>query len=905
MKSMHVRQAGALAAGAVMLGAALSGAVSAGLDDTGLSKSFFYDAAYNPVVQIVVGEKGMATDAVAAGNIAATVGNLAYASKAKTVGTEGSASGQVTIGVSAIGATGKFKQASEAALTGITTDLDTNGADFYHDDDVGLIFSFNGATFGGSPEKFERGEFISYSLACDTQERSEAGVLKDGEYTNVHCLFCQTLCLSSLENPSHEIKESITVDGSKIGYLETGLNKDDAEYLVLGVSKDTLTYTVEAGEIPMSSQIKDSFNDTIDFEWRGKMILFGEEYYVKDIKGTDKIYLAKGAVLDDISSEGYTAQYLGYKFKIDHLIYSAEYQVAGILLDVEKPDGTVVQTQISKMANGIVDDIEISGVYAEEADQVASASIIVYDTTSNVLLEDGRDLELGGIAWKYWRVDLSSRAVAASNDVTEYDGGTGTVLENITIRYRNKVGLLEGMSLPFPSTYKLTFDGFRSNDFRSVPASGEGEGNIKIEKDGLYQLLVSFTDDGGNRWDNIRMDQGPFSKGDRFVLGGKVYEYDDSEEKTTTGGNDYIKLTFKDLVDGGKENFNVNPVTGPAMFYLNSTAFEEAAENDDAFKIETDSNANDTDVFIGRESVSSITNGMPVLYDSGDIYFVVSDNASLLNNTPIGVNATQVGTITKFQANDVNSLQVSVQNEAGTNINDPATFSRLDSDDTLLVVKNNRDGEYVVVDFYDRDYDDSTDTYYGETVHVDTAVDNTPIWRVYRDIDTVLYLPGGGHRIDIDWGADYSIDGVQIMHPQEAVAATYFVGTSEESTVLESIITGADVGTTKTAGCCTFTVEEFGVSGAAAASVTETSMNAVPTNLVAPEVSADASKNLIIVGGPAVNGMTTVTAEQIAAASKKYIVKKDGRKLIVAGWTASDTVDAGNALIDWLKANVH
>ncbi|MFH1788186.1 MAG: S-layer protein [Candidatus Altiarchaeota archaeon] len=905
MKGLYVRQAGALATGAVMLSAALAGAVSAGLDDTGLTKSFFYDAAYNPVVQVVVGEKGMATDAVAAGNIAATVGNLAYASKATTVGAEGSASGQVSIGVSAIGATGKFKQATEAALTGIYTDLDTNGADFYHDDDVGLIFSFNGATFGTSPEKFERGEFISYSLACDTQERSEAGVLKEGEYTNVHCLFCQTLCLSSLENPSHEIKESITVDGSKIGYLETGMNKDDAEYLVLGLLKDTLSYTVEAGEIPISSTIKDSMGDTIDFEWRGKMILFGEEYYVKDIKGVDKIYLAKGAVLDDISSEGYTAEYMGYKFKVDHLIYSAEYQVAGILLDVEKPDGTVVQTQISKMANGIVDDIEISGVYAEEADQVATASILVYDTTTNVLLEDGRDIELGGQVKKYWRVDFATRAVAASNDVTEYDGGTGTVLENITIRYRQKAGLVEGMSLPFPATYKLTFDGFRSNDFRRVAASGEGEGNIKIEKDGMYQLLISFTDDGGNRWDNIRMDQGPFSKGDRFILGGKVFEYDDSEEKTTTGGNDYIRLTFKDLVDGGRESFNVLPVTSPGVFYLNTSAFEEASENDDSFKIETDTNANDTDVFIGRESVSSITNGMPVLYDSGDIYFVVSNNASVLNNTPIGVNATQVGTITKFQATDVNSLQVYVVNEAGTNINDPATFSRLDTDDTLVVIKNNRDAEYVIVDMYDRNYDDATDVYYGETVHVDTGVDDTPLWRIYRDVDTVLYLPGGGHRIDIDWGGDYSIDGIQIMHPQEAVAATYFVGTSEESTVIESVITEADVGTTKTAGCCTFTVEEFGVSGAQAASVTETTMRDLPANLVVPEISADASKNLIIVGGPAVNGMSTVTAEQIAAASKKYLVKKDGRKLIVAGWTASDTVDAGNALIDWLKANVH
>ena len=94
MKSMYVRQAGVVATGAVMLGAALAGAVSAGLDDTGLTKSFFYDANYNPIVQVVVGEKGMATDAVAAGNIAATVGNLAYSSKAKTVGAEGSASGR-------------------------------------------------------------------------------------------------------------------------------------------------------------------------------------------------------------------------------------------------------------------------------------------------------------------------------------------------------------------------------------------------------------------------------------------------------------------------------------------------------------------------------------------------------------------------------------------------------------------------------------------------------------------------------------------------------------------------------------------------------------------------------------------------------------------------------------------
>jgi len=52
-----LKRVGSIAAGAVMLGAAISGAVSAGMDSTGLTKDFFYDAGYNPIVQIVVGER--------------------------------------------------------------------------------------------------------------------------------------------------------------------------------------------------------------------------------------------------------------------------------------------------------------------------------------------------------------------------------------------------------------------------------------------------------------------------------------------------------------------------------------------------------------------------------------------------------------------------------------------------------------------------------------------------------------------------------------------------------------------------------------------------------------------------------------------------------------------------------
>jgi len=47
-----------------------------------------------------------------------------------------------------------------------------------------------------------------------------------------------------------------------------------------------------------------------------------------------------------------------------------------------------------------------------------------------------------------------------------------------------------------------------------------------------------------------------------------------------------------------------------------------------------------------------------------------------------------------------------------------------------------------------------------------------------------------------------------------------------------------------------------------------------------------------------------VTADEISATADRYVVKKSGNMIVVAGWTADDTVAAGNALINWLKANV-
>jgi hypothetical protein len=893
-----------------------------------MAKDFFYDAGYNPVVQIVVGEKGMATDAVAAGNIAAVIGNLAYKSTTAAA-SGGSASGQVVLGVSARGATGKYEQAAHTAEGGssgtmlIKGNVDANANYDFYNENEGLYFN----TTSRRTETYNRGEFVSYSLACNQQERTEAGILKKGTYNNVHCLFCETLCLSQLQNPEHTMEESIAVNYDKLLWYEAGLGKDDAEKLTLKVESKAIEYILDAGYVPMTTiQGGSGSTDQIDFEWRGQFILFGEEYFTKNVQGTDKIYLAKGKILDDISSEGYTSEYMGYKFKIDHLIYSEEYKVAGILLDVEKPDGTVVQTQISKMANGIVDDIEVAGVYAEEADAVATASLIVYDTTTNVLLEDGKDMELGGEVKKYWKVSMTTVAANSTGvDISDYNTAiSGTVLSNVTVEYRHTVELGVGESLDFPSTYKLQFVGFRTNDFVESPCSGAGEGNVKVEREGKYRGLVSFTGDDGQRYNGVYMDQGPYSRGDMFVLNGLVYEYDEANEPSNEPTT--LKITFKDLLNGGKVTKDLEAIASTTDITFYTYAFEDSATNDEDLKVTINEvNRNDSDVYIGSGP------SQYVLYDGGEIYLVkpkVGGDATLnytnavgqLANATIGIDqyifSGSAGTsaLEKFELGD-NKLYMTVVNENGTY--DLNKDRRSNLNDRLIQFRNVED-EYTVVDFYDRNFNDSSDTYYSEGVFTSGNALNTatawtaPVTAPATDYakkwdneqDTVAITPQGGTTATIDYGGAREIQAVTVCQPQDVVYATVFIGTNEQSTTIDTTITKADEGTEKTVGCCTYLVKEFGVatSGGSASSVM---VNPIVGNLVVPEIAADSTKNLVVVGGPAVNGLSGLTKDEIQAATGQYVVKKDGNKIYVAGWTAADTVDAGNALISWLQANVH
>jgi hypothetical protein len=308
------------------------------------------------------------------------------------------------------------------------------------------------------------------------------------------------------------------------------------------------------------------------------------------------------------------------------------------------------------------------------------------------------------------------------------------------------------------------------------------------------------------------------------------------------------------------------------------------------------------------------------VYDSGGVALNHSNAVTLLENETLGINqyifsgSSGSSVLEKFEMDD-NKMRVSVVNENTTY--DLNRDRRGNQDDRLIQLRNNED-EYVVIDFYDRAFNDSADTYYSEGVWASgNALSSSAQWtspvnsastdyarKWDNEQDTVVITPQGGTVVTIDYGGARDVDSVTVCQPQDIVYATVFIGTSEQATTIDTTITKDDEGTEKTVGCCTYLVKEFGVttSGVTAESVM---VNPIVGNLVVPEIAADTTKNLVIVGGPAVNGLAGVTKEEISAATGQYVVKKDGNKVYVAGWTAADTVDAGNALIAWLQNNAH
>ena len=122
------------------------------------------------------------------------------------------------------------------------------------------------------------------------------------------------------------------------------------------------------------------------------------------------------------------------------------------------------------------------------------------------------------------------------------------------------------------------------------------------------------------------------------------------------------------------------------------------------------------------------------------------------------------------------------------------------------------------------------------------------------------------------------------------------------SIALESVGSGSS---TTTGGNATVS----GVSGLTASPAnaeTVVPLNTASTPLVEFDSQASTTQPLIVVGGPAVNTVAASLASQGSVSLANpgdAVVQQIGNDILVAGYTASDTQSAANALISWMAQN--
>jgi len=217
----------------------------------------------------------------------------------------------------------------------------------------------------------------------------EVNNLLEGEYENSQCFLCYDICKDTVTDLTHEMYENITLDKrGKVSSKNTLVQKDVNEALK---NNYVIKYSVYTDYLTPTF-LKDNEGNLIDSRYRGKMMFLGEEYRVMDWDDNGGILkIAKGEkiVVNNKEFNDFTTKNGTYNVRIHRAIFSAD-TVAGIIIDVKKPDETQIQAVGQRSLNAIIGNIEIYVSNVATAGNFTQADIVVYDLSTKIILKDGK-----------------------------------------------------------------------------------------------------------------------------------------------------------------------------------------------------------------------------------------------------------------------------------------------------------------------------------------------------------------------------------------------------------------------------------------------------------------------------------------------------------------------------------
>jgi hypothetical protein len=281
---------------------------------------------------------------------------------------------------------------------------------------------------------------------------------KTGSYQNIQRPIMLNRSTDQLINPAHYMSEGVIFDQSKIFQTSNGV------YLQSGA----VTYYASFGYIPAPSRLWNASNNMcIDYSYRGKIILFGEEYYVNTID-FEFISASKGVILVNVSNQTFDSTAYGYAFKTVWMLERCTDTycwIAGANLSVRKPGGDIVNVETWDTSDAYVDNLQISLISVGFATDMKSmqTTILVYDTSNGIVLENGYTAQVDGSAKTGWTASISGKKqpFGSAMNITEYKGikYNQELYANASITYTTPVILNMSNYLALPEGYKVISNG--------------------------------------------------------------------------------------------------------------------------------------------------------------------------------------------------------------------------------------------------------------------------------------------------------------------------------------------------------------------------------------------------------------------------------------------------------------
>ncbi len=934
MQSLSAKRIAAATAGAILLGASLFAAAP----PITIGNTEIINQNGKPVVKVVVGSNAKITDGIAAANIAAVIGSLAYGQKTISAVLQGEAT--CTVG-------GAGEGTCPVSDEKVKLEINVPGTQV-----VAGAYGFRTYIYG----------YVDNDVRTeDDQSKTDDTAL---EITaDQFSAFAEKTSSVATVSGSFKIKEKAYTKTDQLAQYDTATGKykvtpSELKYIISfdhdtwgGLPVCTKEEVMESGTYTTSAALEGNCTpqDTYLLErQRLKIKFLGEDWVITDMTANGSIKLAKEStpatvvkVGENISSGAYTVKLASITIPTDSYpngqavieIYDATgTKVKDAVLDPAQPSHEIT------LPNG--DKITIKIYKQSSALDPASRWSELAVISQEIELKDGKvstDSSNPNYNW------------TASLGWAKYKSGSGieNVLKNITLTRESMPELSEGGAIDIigePALYQLSLAGLTLTDanYQSLTMTigktrtstyYESEEATSTTSIGETKDLVCLTSD------KKAFVSSEIKSGDnRYKV---CYSLDEGvpfmQEKPDKGLVAVLdEFGSPELIDTGDENLNINVFNGSAWelkaVYNSSvsgnTLYARSIDNSAgnvyySFKLApavegVEAKSNETKLFrlynaTGSQlaNLTGVNDDHYALYNEGELWVInksyipstapqpwVFENASLTFYIPdTGYYKTKIN-ITRSDGNII--ITEYADKSTGTSL---PIYTKVKADGSSVTFKSLADSESKV-----------TVNYYTAAGGLSGNVDRE-----------VGYVNQRGSKL-VSRGASEIVFKIaektgELQYWLKGTGITIGAGVSEvtlkegeTTTVGDITIKVKDI--SQTVGACsvaegTCTVDTTGLkamldTGKASETVAVPYKFAPTDRLVVLDKEAPTTENLILVGGPMVNSLTAqaIQGKDIVfdKPGVKYAQEVETGKIIVAGYTAEDTIDAAADFIAALLA---